>query len=203
MGEKLKGLYQKYTVERNDGREISHGCFVLELKDPKARKALLVYAAEVEKEGVDDALAYDLRSWVGKYEPVAATKKDEFKTFNMAVLLDKSKELDVSTLYIIPSENSEEYKGEQDLVLPAVVTVDMKPFLEYHAEQEARKKELDSLEDPLLNMAVNMVIKEYQDSDYADFSRFWDESMGKYQEMFQEKYKLVEEKANVDPRTNS
>ena len=73
---KQKGLYQKYEVKRQDGKQIASGCFVLELKDHKARKALLTYASEVEKEGGNDDLVYDLRNWVAQYRQGKAADKD-------------------------------------------------------------------------------------------------------------------------------
>ena len=62
--EKQTGLYQKYQVTRNDGKEITSGCFVLELKDPVARIAILAYAEELERLGKHKELAYDLKQWI-------------------------------------------------------------------------------------------------------------------------------------------
>lgn len=57
------GLYEKYRVERTDGKGMMLGCFVLEFDDPKAWPALLTYANEVEAAG-NATLAADLRKRV-------------------------------------------------------------------------------------------------------------------------------------------
>lgn len=70
MGDKSKGLFQKYYIERMDGTsapgEKHNGCdyFVLDLThDPLAYNALVAYANDAEAEGYH-ALAYDLRECV-------------------------------------------------------------------------------------------------------------------------------------------
>jgi len=50
MDDKSRGLYQKYKVERTDGKPLED-CVVLELKDPLARAALWTWVSEVEKYG--------------------------------------------------------------------------------------------------------------------------------------------------------
>ena len=62
-----RGLYQKYRVERTDGRdkpgEKHHGCkyFVIDLThDPLAVQVMLEYARLSEEHG-NDALASDIR----------------------------------------------------------------------------------------------------------------------------------------------
>lgn len=70
MGDKTKGMFHKFRVERTDGTsapgEKHHGCqyLVLDLDhDPHARTAALTYAAAVEADGYNQ-LAGDLRALV-------------------------------------------------------------------------------------------------------------------------------------------
>jgi hypothetical protein len=67
MGDKTRGLYQKFTVLRNDGKhmfgEKHHGCeyFVLDLThDKHAKAALLAYAESCKDEY--PLLSHDLRA---------------------------------------------------------------------------------------------------------------------------------------------
>lgn len=48
--DKNRGLYEKYSVKRNDGQELGY-CLVLEFKDPNAKTAILAYARTMEQEG--------------------------------------------------------------------------------------------------------------------------------------------------------
>lgn len=57
-----RGIYDKYRVERTDGRGVGR-CVVLELDDPNTWDALLTWANSVEAEGYV-ALATDVRKWV-------------------------------------------------------------------------------------------------------------------------------------------
>ena len=74
MGQKNRGLYDKFTIERNDGRdepgEKHEGCryFTLDVDhDPHAIPALRAYAVSCEAEY--PLLARDLRGLVIRYEP--------------------------------------------------------------------------------------------------------------------------------------
>ena len=67
MGDRTKGIYNKFHVERNDGSDLPGGkhedCeyFVLDLThDPHALPALAAYAASAERDGYG-LLAADLR----------------------------------------------------------------------------------------------------------------------------------------------
>jgi len=67
MGDKTRGLYEKFTVIRNDGKSASgqkhHGCqyFVLDCDhDPHARAALIAYAQSCKAEY--PMLAADVRA---------------------------------------------------------------------------------------------------------------------------------------------
>lgn len=47
-----RGMYEKYFVERNDGKEIGpRGCIVLEFDDPSAWGAIARWAVEMKIEG--------------------------------------------------------------------------------------------------------------------------------------------------------
>lgn len=68
------GLFQKYTVYRNDKDGIPQGtddvvgvldCFVLRIHDPHARQAILAYAESIISE--NPKLAGDLALWLIKY----------------------------------------------------------------------------------------------------------------------------------------
>ncbi len=61
----MKGLQQKYYVERLDGKPLT-ACFVMEVKDKAARESLLVYAEKVQAE--HPQLAHDLRTMIKEYE---------------------------------------------------------------------------------------------------------------------------------------
>jgi hypothetical protein len=60
--DRSRGIYQKYRVERTDGKPLGP-CVVLELKDPYARTGILAWAAMVGAAGYDQ-LAADARRWV-------------------------------------------------------------------------------------------------------------------------------------------
>jgi hypothetical protein len=75
MSDKEKGLFQKYIVERVDGRELKGGmAFVLEVGDPNTWPALLTYADTVAEEGYK-ALAIDIRKEVNGRKIVKQTEK--------------------------------------------------------------------------------------------------------------------------------
>lgn len=57
--DKNRGLYEKYSVKRNDGQELGD-CLVLEFKDPNARAAILAYANTVSDVGYEP-LARDIK----------------------------------------------------------------------------------------------------------------------------------------------
>lgn len=70
MGDsRTTGLYEKYRVERNDGKGITGGCIVLEFGDPNAWDALLIWANTVEADGYVQ-LAADVRKRVLTYQRV-------------------------------------------------------------------------------------------------------------------------------------
>lgn len=84
MGNKAKGLIGKFTVRRNDGRDVEgekhHGCryFVLDLDhDPHAKPALAAYAKSARADGYT-ALADDLDRIVALWGP-----SDYFGTDNL------------------------------------------------------------------------------------------------------------------------
>lgn len=208
MEQKQKGLYQKYEVRRSDGKEITQGSFVLELKDSKARKAILTYAAELEKEGENKDLAYDLKSWVAKYEKVDMTpatvipgnppnpnENREVMLFDRIVLVPNDKLLDEDTLYVVPPDQVDEYKNDSDLVLPAVLSVDISLYLKYHDNKakNAKALEVKVQEDPLLAIVVEVIRKEFEQSDYSDFPRFWIDHIDKYKSSLGNKYTEVGE----------
>ncbi len=142
------GLYQKYKVSRNDDKEITDGCFVLELKDPNARKAILAYATAVEDSGGDKDLAQDLKSWVAKVDPsmivapskatvqvVTTTEAGQTMLFDRIVLIKGSDTLDDDSLYIVSPDEVEDYACDQDLRLPAKVVVEVDSYIEYQNNQ--------------------------------------------------------------------
>lgn len=51
MGNKNTGLYNKYTVRRNDLKDIPLGCVVLEWKDPLARMGIRAFSTAVRLAG--------------------------------------------------------------------------------------------------------------------------------------------------------
>lgn len=68
MGDKTRGLYEKFRVERTDGTDAPggkhHGCeyFVLDMDhDEHARAAISAYVASLEAAGEYPKLAADLR----------------------------------------------------------------------------------------------------------------------------------------------
>ena len=51
MDDKTRGLYQKYTVERTDGKPLGEdGCIVLEWKDEHARRGIAAFADSIKDE---------------------------------------------------------------------------------------------------------------------------------------------------------
>ena len=56
--DRQRGLYNKYTVKRNDGKKLG-ACIVLEFKDPSARHAIRAFADAVRADGYN-TLANDL-----------------------------------------------------------------------------------------------------------------------------------------------
>ncbi len=70
--DKQRGSYRKYNVERVDGKPVKD-CFVLELKDPIARKGLQAWAeALIAADYIN--LALDVAFLIDEYE-----KKEEQK----------------------------------------------------------------------------------------------------------------------------
>lgn len=58
--DRTRGLYEKYRVERIDGKPLKGGmCIVLELGDPNARPALLMWARTMQERGFE-ALSDDM-----------------------------------------------------------------------------------------------------------------------------------------------
>ncbi|MFW5497733.1 MULTISPECIES: hypothetical protein [unclassified Maridesulfovibrio] len=53
MSDKEKGLYDKYIVQRTDGKPIKGGCIVLEFDDPNAWAAINQYAFTVQAAGYE------------------------------------------------------------------------------------------------------------------------------------------------------
>jgi len=53
MSDKEKGLYDKYIVQRTDGKPIKGGCIVLEFDDENAWAALNQYAFTVQDAGYE------------------------------------------------------------------------------------------------------------------------------------------------------
>ncbi len=64
---KEKGLFEKYTVSRNDGKAIEDGCIVLEWKDKNARTGIQAFSKAVRDVGFGK-LADDLDSKLAEYE---------------------------------------------------------------------------------------------------------------------------------------
>lgn len=65
---KNEGFYQKYRVERTDGRTITGPTFTLEIDhDPFAVAALTAYADAAEAAGGYELLVADLRELVEEY----------------------------------------------------------------------------------------------------------------------------------------
>lgn len=68
MSEKNRGIYQKYHVERVDGKPIKGGlCVVLEVGDPNTWDALRTFAKTVRNDGYD-RLADNLELIVSEQE---------------------------------------------------------------------------------------------------------------------------------------
>lgn len=66
MREKEKGLYEKYYVERTDGKNIDGGCIVLEWSDPIARVGIAAFSQAVRNAGykaLADDLDYELEEY--------------------------------------------------------------------------------------------------------------------------------------------
>lgn len=63
-----RGIYNKYTVTKNDGVEDpTADYFVLRIdSDPHARKSAIAYADSVQEDNPN--LAFDIRQRVAKYE---------------------------------------------------------------------------------------------------------------------------------------
>ena len=57
---KDRGLYEKYHVERTDGKPIEYGCIVLEFDDPNTWAAIDTWATQVGSQGYE-ALCKDVR----------------------------------------------------------------------------------------------------------------------------------------------
>lgn len=53
MSDKEKGLYQKYIVERTDGKPIKGGCLVLEFGDKNAASAINEFAKTLRADGYE------------------------------------------------------------------------------------------------------------------------------------------------------
>ena len=62
MADDVDVLYEKYRVERTDGRHVGP-CFVLEVDDPKTWTALLTWAETLDQEGRKE-LAAQIRKTV-------------------------------------------------------------------------------------------------------------------------------------------
>ena len=68
-----RGLYSKYSVQRNDGKEIPEGAFFMVFrldrpKDEPARRALYVYAQLIQPE--NEALAGDIFEYLATFPDV-------------------------------------------------------------------------------------------------------------------------------------
>jgi hypothetical protein len=169
-----KGLYQKYSVSRNDGKEISQGCFVLELKDPIARKAILAYAEELGVQGKEPKLAYDLKAWVNKHEPVVAApvklpeENPENLSFERVVLIKKGKPVISENLYIVDPEDVEEYRQADDLELNATISVKMDKYYEYMKTLEDKEETVS-----IVCHTVDKLIKEWKETDNIQPDMFW------------------------------
>ena len=64
--DKDRGFYDKYYVERRDGKPLKGGAVVLEFGDPNSWYALLTWANTVERRG-HAKLAQDIREIVSDY----------------------------------------------------------------------------------------------------------------------------------------
>lgn len=199
MSDKTKGLYQKYSVSRNDGKEISQGCFVLELKDPKARKAILAYAEEVEKEGLNKELAYDLKQWVGRYQKVESNK--DVKLFELITLIPDDKILDQDSLYVVPPDDVEEYAQPNDLRLPGVLSVDMTLYNENLKQKKEQVK--NEPEDPLIGFVAEGIVKNFEESEYTDFERYWVENKESYESKFGDRCEDIVQKVRTEVQNKS
>lgn len=186
MDKENKGLYQKYKVERNDGKEITTGSFVLELKDPYARTAILAYADELEKAGEKKDLIYDLRSWVSRYQ--TPEEKKSIITFKrLAVIGPNEDSVSSEAVYIIPPENNgvlHEYTEDGSIILDAIVSVNTKPFTEYQLEKSA--KENDKEYQAVISIA-SFVINEYMDTpEYVSIEQMWEAKKDFYTNTFKQ-----------------
>lgn len=61
---KERGLYEKYKVERTDGKSIGQ-CFVLELDDPNSWDALIIWSNTLRHDGYEE-LAWDVIQLVAR-----------------------------------------------------------------------------------------------------------------------------------------
>ena len=68
MDNRDKGLYEKYHVERADGKDVGE-CIVLEFDDPNARAGILTFANSVLEDGYEE-LYYDLIDKLNDYTDV-------------------------------------------------------------------------------------------------------------------------------------
>lgn len=66
MGDKTRGLFGKYIVDRVDGKSIIEGAIVLEWKDPNARVGIKAFSEKVREEGYT-LLADDLDKKLDEY----------------------------------------------------------------------------------------------------------------------------------------
>ena len=69
MGDKSKGLLNKYNVSRTDGKELFSGYVVLEFKDPSAREGIKAFSKKVRSEGYEklaDDLDREVLIWEAK-----------------------------------------------------------------------------------------------------------------------------------------
>lgn len=213
MSEAQEGLYQKYKVERLDGKNMSMGCFVLELKDPKARTAIVAYANELEKENASDALAYDLKTWVARYDPIVQVTPSEIiknfqsnmestgasnvvRTFDRVVLLKPRDELTAETLYIVDPTDTDIYKMDGDIELDAFLTVDLTNLNKYKEEKKAKEEKLEAAakEDPMLSIVVTQIETDFGDSPYTDKLRYWKDHVEHYEKLLKDNYDLIREK---------
>ena len=79
----------------------------------------------------------------------------------------------------------------------------MQLYNKFHEEKATREKELEATSDPLLDMAVSVVITDYESTEYIDFGRFWEESSKQYKALFKNKYDLIGEKAKLAVASSS
>lgn len=66
MTDRNVGLTGKYIVERVDGKDMPHGCIVLEWKDPNARAGIAAFSEAVRRDGyiaLADDLDNKLKEW--------------------------------------------------------------------------------------------------------------------------------------------